>query len=191
MNPNMHPKIEEGMDRSRRASSRTLAGALGTALLGWSVVGCKPSPPTLTPKEVTVTQVSAAGLSVEVLVVAKNPNSVSLTAERVVAKITLDDSVDLGEVTVDAPVKLPANKKKQMLVPMTFKATRVFEIAALAARKEVIPYRVSGHATVGANDWTVDVPFSIDGSIPRVELLKMVSVGLPTLPVPGVAVPPL
>jgi len=145
------------------------------------LLGCSPSPPTLEPKSLVVKNVSAAGLEVELTMDAKNPNSITLQTRKVKAHATLAGKVELGEVTVDTSVKLPANKHTDIVVPMTFSWTSLVEIGLLAARQSEIPFTVQGTAEVGGKDFHVEVPFTIEGSLTRLQLAFLTARSLPKL----------
>ena len=132
---------------------RTLRSSLALWLaLAIALLGCSPSPPTLRPKSVVVKNVTVAGLEVE-----------------------------LGEVTVDSSVKLPANKHTEIVVPMTFSWTSLVEIGLLAARQSEIPFTVEGIADVGGKSFHVEVPFTIEGTLTRAQLALATARSLPKL----------
>lgn len=155
------------------------------ALLAASVVmvACStPEAPTLTPEKVRVVDTSPAGLHLEVTLNAHNPNSISLSARSIKARVVLDGTTDLGEVTVPQGVKLPAKKTVQIVTPVQVKWANALAVGILAASKPVIPYTVKGTATVGAEGYEIDVPFALSSTMTREELLKATAGGVPTLP---------
>ena len=161
---------------------RTLRWSLVLCLaLAIALLFCSPSPPTLTPKSLLVKNVSIAGLEVELTMDAKNPNSFTLQTRKVKAHATLAGKVELGEVTEDSSVKLPANKHTDIVVPMTFSWTSLVEIGLLAARQSEIPFTVAGTAEVGGKDFHVEVPFTIEGTLTRMQLAFLTARSLPKL----------
>lgn len=152
----------------------------GVLVLAGTVPGCaKPRPPKLKPKAVAVKTVTADGLEIEVTIDAKNPNSIPLVARSVKAHVTLAEKVDMGEVTVKTKVKLPAEKHKDIVVPMSLKWGNSVEVAMLAATRETIPFKVEGTAEVGADDFSVDVPFTSEGELTRQDLVVLTARSLP------------
>jgi LEA14-like dessication related protein len=154
--------------------------------LGWLIpalallIGCsKPEPPILKPEKVLVKAVTPKGLELEVTLDAHNPNSVALSARSVTARVTLADKVDLGKVTVDTKVKLPANKHSELVVPMSLEWGNTLQVGLLAASKETIPFKVEGTAEVGFESISFNVPFTTEGKLTRQELLVITSKSLP------------
>ncbi len=139
----------------------------------------KPEPPVLKPEKVQVIAVTPKGLELEVTLDAHNKNSVALSARSVTAKVTLADKVDLGKVTVDTKVKLPANKHSELVVPMSLQWGNTLQLGLLAASKETIPFKVEGTAEVGFESISFSVPFTTEGTLTRQELLVITSKSLP------------
>jgi LEA14-like dessication related protein len=164
----------------RSSCVRLVSVVLWLALAAWAI-GCSPTPPTLKPKTVVVKDVTPAGLELEVTMDAQNPNSITLEARKVKAHVTLAQRVELGEVTVDSKVKLPANKHTDIVVPMTFSWGNLVEVGLLAARQDVIPFTVEGTANIGGSSFNVDVPFTIEGTLTRAQLVVLTARSLPKL----------
>ena len=157
--------------------------ALLLALAG-GVLACKaPDPPTLEPKSAEVKQVALTGLDVELTIEAENPNSIPLIARKVNARVKLDDRVDLGEVSVDTKIEIPANKSVTLVAPLSLSWTDLGSIASLAASKTEIPFTVTGTAEIGTDDVSFDVPFKTKGSLTREQLTKLGTGALP-IPIP-------
>lgn len=157
-----------------------------TALLALAVglTACKaPDPPTLEPKSAEVKQVALTGLEVELTIEADNPNSIPLIARKVKARVKLDDRIDLGEVSVDTKMKIPANKSVTLVAPLSLSWTDLGSIATLAATKTEIPFTVTGTAEIGSDDISFDVPFQTKGSLTRDQLTKLGTGALP-IPIP-------
>lgn len=158
---------------------------IGAALLSASLAlasGCaKPEPPTLTPTGATVTSVSPAGLGLNVVLQAKNPNSIDLDAQKVVADITLDGTVKLAHVVVSQPVHLPANKTTTLTVPMQAGWNNLLALAPLTQKQGNIPFSVDGKVTVGGG-LEIEVPFQVTGSLTAAELTKVAASALPKIP---------
>ena len=164
----------------RSSCVRLVSVVLWLALAAWAI-GCSPAPPTLKPKSLVVKSVTPAGLELEVTIDAWNPNSIALETRKVKAHVTLAQRVELGEVTVDSKVKIPANKHADIVVPMTYSWSNLVELGLLAARQDVIPFTVEGTANIGGTSLNVDVPFTIEGTLTRAQLVSLTARSLPKL----------
>lgn len=168
---------------------------LPLALLAWvmTLTGCsKPVPPTLETKETVTKAVTFAGLELEVTMVAKNPNGIPLKARKVKARVKIDSNIDLGEVTVDSKVEIPAKGSKEIVAPLSLKWTDAASVASLALAKEKVPYTVEGTAEIGNDTINFDVPFKSEGTLTREELMKIGKEAVPQLPFPipsGLSIP--
>jgi LEA14-like dessication related protein len=157
--------------------------ALLVALAG-SLTACKaPEPPTLEPKRAEVKQVALTGLDLELTIEVDNPNSIPLVARKVKARVKLDDRVDLGEVSVQTKLKIPANKRVSLVAPLSLSWADLRGVATLAATKAEIPFTVTGTAEIGTDDVSFDVPFQTKGSLTRDQLAKLGTGALP-IPIP-------
>src|SRR5437899_11169179 len=78
----------------------------------------KPEPPKLVPKSATVTAASLGGIDMRLQMDAFNPNGFDLSAQRVTAKVTLDAKYDVGLVTANTAITLPAGKSTPLDVPI-------------------------------------------------------------------------
>lgn len=160
---------------------RALILAAALALAGCS----RPEPPTLTPQQAKVTSISPDGLGIQVALEAYNPNSVELAARSMKAKVTLDGKYHVGDVKVATPVKLPAEKRTKLDVPLSFKWTDLSGLVALAAGNKGVPYEVDGTVELGGDSLSVDVPFKMTGTISHDDMVKATLKSLPKIPIPG------
>jgi len=140
------------------------------------------------PKEAKVTAVGPAGLNVSLLMEATNPNRVTLSAQSVTGKATLDGKWSLGTVTVQKPVVLPPNTPTMIDVPMTVPWTDVKALSAIAVAPGPVPYAIDGTVTFGGEKLNVDLPFHLEGTITREQLAGAAIRGLPAIP--GLTTPP-
>lgn len=167
--------------RIRRVISRRVlfAGALAALFAG----ACsKPEPPKLVPKEARVTAIGPAGLSVLLRMEATNPNRVTLSAQSVTAKAKLDGRWDVGTVTITQPIVLPPSVPTMIDVPLAMPWADVTALGALATATRPVPYVVEGTVRVGGERLSVDLPFSLSGTITREELTSAALKALPTIP---------
>jgi len=176
---------------TRGASTASAAGytsimlrlALLLALTG-SLTACRaPEPPTLEPKRAEVKQVALTGLDVELTIEVENPNSIPLHTRKVKARVKLDERVDLGEVSVETKLKVPANKSVSLVAPLSLSWADLGGVATLAAAKTEIPFTVTGTAEIGTDDVSFDVPFQTKGTLTREQLTKFGAGALP-IPIP-------
>lgn len=155
--------------------------ALGLGLL---VAGCsKPEPPTLTPLKASVTRVDVTGLSLDVAVRATNPNTSDLVATGVTSRVVLDKTHDVGTVTVPNTITLPAGKTTDIDVPLALKWADVGVLAQLATSTGAVPYTVDGTLEMGGSLLHLGVPFHLEGSISREQIVGAMMNSIP-LPLP-------
>jgi LEA14-like dessication related protein len=153
------------------------------ASLAFWALGCDaPEPPTVTSEKVVVTKSSAQGLDLEVTLNAKNPNSIKLTARSIKAKVTINQSTELAEVTVPTKVSLPAKKTTQIVVPVKVQWGAAAAMALAAMNSETIPFTMKGTANIGGDSLNVSLPFTVQGTLTRQQLIDAVQGAIPQLP---------
>ncbi len=161
---------------------RDVLGGLGVLfllLVAWVLPGCaRLDVPQITPREVEVTRVGVTGMKVRVEVDAYNPNRVNLTVKEVSATVKLDGSVKLGRASVEASTTLPAKKTTRVTAELNVPWDNLLAVAPLAQKKSSVPYTVKGTARIGGK-LSVEVPFTIDGTITSQQLLAATTRGLP------------
>jgi LEA14-like dessication related protein len=161
---------------------RALVLALAVALAGCS----QPEPPKLTPEQAKVTSISPAGIALNVRLEAYNPNSVDLSARKVVARVKLDGRIDLGTVKVPTALNLPAQRRTKLDVPLSLKWSDLSFVIALATSNRSVPYEVDGTVELGGDAFSVDVPFRMGGTISHDELVRATANSLPKISIPGI-----
>lgn len=162
---------------------RALVLALVLAL---AVLSCsRPDPPTLTPEQARVTSITPAGIDLMVRLEAYNPNSVDLSARKVVARVKLDGRIDLGTVKVPTALKLPAQRRTKLDVPLSVKWSDLSLVMGLATSNRSVPYEVDGTVELGGDTLSVDVPFRIGGTLTHEELVRATVKSLPKIAIPG------
>ena len=152
------------------------------------LVACaKPEPPRLTPLSARVTAISTAGIDVEIKLEAENPNGSALTARSLTATITLDGRHVLGTVTVPHRISLPAHQKTTIDVPLSSKWQDLSALVNLATSGKDIPYTVDGSMDLGGDTLSLNVPFSVGGTVTRQQLTQAMLKSIPTIPglIPG------
>lgn len=161
-------------------SRRVLFAGAFIALLGSAC--SKPEPPTLVPKEAKVTAVGPTGLSLLLRMEATNPNRVTLSAQSVTGKATLDGKWDVGTVTISKPIALPPNVPTMIDVPLTLPWTDLNALGALATAPGPVPYVVEGTVAVGGERLNVNLPFRLSGTITREQIANAALKSLPAIP---------
>jgi LEA14-like dessication related protein len=135
--------------------------------------GCsKPQPPTITPILATLTRIDANGVELRVELAVANPNSVDLSATEISSRIALNKTLDLGTVRLPKAVTLPAGQTTKIDAPVSVKWVSVGALAQLAANGAAVPYSVDGTLDLGGALLRVGVPFHIEGSISRDQLVS-------------------
>ncbi|MBX3207344.1 MAG: LEA type 2 family protein [Labilithrix sp.] len=161
-------------------SRRLLFAGIAGALL--SSACSKPEPPKLVPKEAKVTAVGPAGLDLLLRIEATNPNRMTLSAQAVTGKATLDGKWALGTVTVAQPIVLPPNTPTMIDVPMKLPWTDVRTLGALALATGPVPYTVEGTVAIGGEKLSFDLPFKLAGTITREQIAGAALKGMPAIP---------
>jgi LEA14-like dessication related protein len=152
-------------------------------VLALCLVACsKPKPPTITPEKGQVTSVTPFGVDLDLTLGVDNPNKVSLPVQGVTAKVMLDGKIDMGTVTSDKAIDLPAGKKTSMTVPVSVKWNDFPAIMQLAAQSKDVPYSVDGKVKLGGALLNVEVPFTMTGTITHDELVKATLKSIPKIP---------
>ncbi|MBS2015011.1 MAG: LEA type 2 family protein [Deltaproteobacteria bacterium] len=152
------------------------------------LAGCKkPQPPQLTPKSAKVIAVDLAGIDLRVLFDAYNPNAYDLSVRRVSAHVVVDGKLDLGTVTADQPMSLPAGQRIALEVPLQVRWNGATALAAVGASRRSVPYEVDGIANVGGETLNLDVPFKMKGEITQQQLVNVTLKSLGNIP--GLAPP--
>lgn len=132
-----------------------------------------------------MTDVSLTGFNMTVKLDAFNPNSFGISVQSVSAHVIVNGNQDLGTVTSNAPITLPANAHTNVDAPMNAKWKGVGMLAQLSQARQPIPYVVDGTASIGGEHLNVDVPFKLNGTITPQQLQaaaqKSVQDALPAL----------
>lgn len=154
---------------------------LVAAAASLALAGCTPEPPRITPKSVSVVTATSKGLDLDVTFEAYNPNGVDLSTRSVSAKVVVAGSVDLGTVTSDQAISLPAKKTTVVHAPLHATWSNLAGLAVAASRTEVVPYTVDGHVRIGGA-LSIEVPFTLAGTLTRQELLGVAAGSFPFPP---------
>ncbi|HEU4537136.1 MAG TPA: LEA type 2 family protein [Polyangiaceae bacterium] len=169
--------------RPLRAGS--LALALGAVSALGSAACSTPEPPQLTPQIVQVTDVSPAGLGLRLQLNAYNPNGITLSVRSLTARLTLADRIDLGTTELPGGTSLAPKANTPVVADLRVPWRNAAEVAALAATQASAPYRIEGKARFGGEKLNVELPFQLQGTLAREQLMQAGLRGLPGLPLPG------
>lgn len=149
-------------------------------LLAAIVGGCsKPAPPTLVPDKVTLTRIDVTGIALDLSLNVTNPNTIDLTTTDVTSHLVVDKTHDVGTVTLPDALTLPASKTTRIDVPMTLSWPDMGLLAQLALSNVAIPYAVDGNLALGGSLVQVRLPFHVDGSITRDQIVGAMMNTLP------------
>jgi hypothetical protein len=141
----------------------------------------KPEPPRITPRSADVTSANSQGLGLRVHCLVKNTNAFDLTIQRITVRLTLA-SRDLGVTELASTLRLPTNVDVPMDIDVRAPWGDLPGIVAVTMFNENIPYRLNGTARVGGSRLNVDVPFTLETTLPRRVLLGAASSAAPGLP---------
>jgi LEA14-like dessication related protein len=139
------------------------------------LVSCsKPVPPTLTPKQATVTSITPLGLNLQLTFDATNPNAFALSAQQLTGTVSLAGH-PLGTVSVPQAITLPPNATTTMQAAIAAQWLDLASVGqALVTGAQTIPYTVDGTVTVGGNSLNVALPYHMEGQITAADLKRAV-----------------
>lgn len=161
------------------AFRHTLAAALVLSLTACQ----KPQAPQLTPREVTLTELTASGASFRIKLAATNPNKFALSANSFRAHLVFDSGkIDAGTVDVNTPLALAPSTTTELDVPVTLSWQGLSALAALAVQKPTIPYVIDGTVNVGGERLNVDLPYSVSGTVTQAQITAAMFKGLSAQP---------
>lgn len=155
---------------------------LVVATLALTACGSRPRVPVVTPRSTQITGVVTGGLAMRIDLLIYNPNNQALTVRSIHAEVTAQER-DLGTVDHAQDFTLPAGQNTPFSTDLTVPWGDLPSLAATALLQAAIPYRVEGRVRVsGASNFSVRVPFDLEGQIPRSMLMQMP--GIPSVPLP-------
>jgi LEA14-like dessication related protein len=166
---------------------RVVRTILATAMLALAapltIASCtKPEVPTVKPVSGRLTGVTTTGIDVEAKLEAYNPNDFEIEVRSYTATVTLDRNINVGTVTSQSKVTLPANKKKVFDVPVGVKWNDVQQLAPLALTNRDIPWEAEGKVKIGGDTIDVELPFKVNGIVTHQQVVQAVGRSLPKIP---------
>jgi LEA14-like dessication related protein len=147
----------------------------------------KPKPPQITVKSGQITRIDPQGIELLLHLDAFNPNGYALSVRGISASVLVDGRLDLGKVTIERPVSIPAGQRVPIDAPIASRWNDLPSIALLAASNRTVPYTVKGTVTLGGESLSVDVPYAFDGVITHEQIVHAALGSIPKLP--GVKLP--
>ncbi len=144
-----------------------------------ALAGCsRPEPPEITQVSGKVTSIDPSGIGVQATIEARNPNDFDLEIKSFTAKLTLDNNVDLGNISGPNPVKLPKKKKTKFNVPISIKWRDAAALAPIAASGRDVPYVVDGTVEL-REPVEMSVPFKVTGTVTHAQIMQAVGKSTP------------
>ena len=159
-------------------AARPLLAAAALALAGCST----PEPPTVKPISGRITTIDSNGITVEAKLEGHNPNDFDIKVKSFTATIVLDDKHNIGTVTSQQAITLPAEKKKVIDLPIAVKWNDVASLAPLALQNRDVPYEASGKVKVAAKSIDVELPFKVTGTVTHAQIMQAVGSAIPQIP---------
>jgi len=153
--------ISFGMQQTEGMRIAMLLLVLPLVVACSAVEDVKPDAPDVTAEKASVTKISPAGIDLLLELGAYNPNSISLEAQSVTAKVLLDGTYDMGTVEIPQEVELPSKQQIRVDVPVTVDWKDVTVVASLIALKRNVPYDIDGSVKIGRDLFKVSVDFHV------------------------------
>lgn len=170
----MRTRHERRAKGDRRSIAERWRGALLAIgiVLGAGELGCaKPQPPTLTPEVARVAAVDMRGLDLDVQVRVHNPNSFPLAAHAVSGTVFVGRDQELGRGSATPNGSIPANGSSVVQTRVRVGWQNLTALAPFMAY-ESLPYTFRGDVKLGNDTFNVSLPFTLQGTLSRAELLR-------------------
>jgi LEA14-like dessication related protein len=168
------PRGETGAHFGREV----LARLVGRWQVYWLVLlvcitlsACRPQQPVLTPKVARVVAVSAKGLDLVLTLDVMNPNEFPLSARKVSGTLFVGDGQKLGTGQSTPEQSIPARGSATLESQVQVAWTDLSALTQFVGKSEV-PYTFTGDVTLGSDDFQLDLPFTLTGTLTRGQLLQ-------------------
>jgi LEA14-like dessication related protein len=138
----------------------------------------RPEPPTIVAERVRVTSIGPTSIALDVTATVTNPNQIDLVARSLTAHIVVAGAYDVGTVEIPVTTVLPAGRATKLDVPLTVNVKDLSGLAALALASSTIPYSVEGTVGLGGDLIHVELPYRLESSIPKDQLVSAAMKGL-------------
>jgi LEA14-like dessication related protein len=144
---------------------------LAASLLLLAAACVKPQPPAVTPEVARVVRVTSEGVELEVTLGVKNPNAFALDAHEVEGTLIVEGGQRLGTGKSHPNRSIPAHGTStvQSQVHIAWDDVPALQKFLLQER---VPYRFQGNVTLGGDTLHVTLPFEMQGTLTREQLLQ-------------------
>jgi LEA14-like dessication related protein len=146
-------------------------GVLAALLLLLAAACAKPQPPAVTPEVARVVRVSSEGVDLEVTLGVQNPNAFALDAREVEGTLLVAGGQRLGTGKSNPNRSIPAHGtgSVQSQVHIAWDDVPALQKFLLQER---VPYQFKGSVTLGGDTLHVSLPFEMQGTLTREQLLQ-------------------
>lgn len=145
------------------------AARVALALAATFAAGCRAvadrvfTPPTVAFRGAALRGMDAAGGTVDVLLLVRNPNPYALSAERATYRLLAADSSEVGRGEAADSLRVPARDSAVLRLPVTVSWAALGRAGAGALRAGVAEYRVVGEVRARTPVGTFPVPVDAPG----------------------------
>lgn len=153
---------------SRRSLALCLA-ATAVVLAGCS----KPEPPTVTPRSIRAASLGPARITLAIELDVHNPNAFALSVQTVSGVLALEGGATLGTARAEPSTALPAEASTRVTLNLDVPWQNLPALAPFALSGADVPYQFRGVASVGGERLNTDVPFVLQGTLTRAQLLEL------------------
>jgi LEA14-like dessication related protein len=159
------------MTRSMRRSPFSISWG-SAVVLCCALGGCaKPQPPAVTPQVARVVRVTGSGIELQVTLSVQNPNAFALDAREVEGTLILEGGQKLGTGRASPHQSIPARGTGSVDSQVKIAWDELPALQKFLTRERV-PYDFKGHVTLGGDALHVTLPFEMQGSLTREQLLQ-------------------
>jgi LEA14-like dessication related protein len=140
--------------------------------LVWAGAGCaKPQAPAVTPEVARVVKVTGQGVELSVTLSVKNPNGFALDAHEVEGTLIVEGGQRLGTGRASPHRSIPAHGTGTVESQVQVAWDDVPGLQKFLARASV-PYTFKGNVTLGGDTLHLTLPFEMQGTLTREQLLQ-------------------
>jgi LEA14-like dessication related protein len=141
------------------------------SLLLLAAACAKPQPPAVTPEVARVVRVTSEGVELDVTLGVKNPNSFALDAHEVEGTLMVEGGQRLGTGKSNPNRSIPAHGSGTVQSQVHIAWSDVAALQKLVLQERV-PYQFKGNVTLGGDTLHVTLPFEMQGTLTREQLLQ-------------------
>jgi LEA14-like dessication related protein len=107
-----------------------------------------------------------------------NPNSFSMSAQRVTGTLTLSSGQPLGDVSIEKPVALPSKVTTSLDIPFDVSWQGAMVAGTEAMSGKDLKFTLDGKVAIGSEGFNVDVPYKVSGEITQLQIRQALSKSL-------------